>query len=88
MDAVGPALLELHLALGNAEQACAVAVARAQREQAAGNYKVPWGVGCWASAPCGFCMIIRQSLACQPAWCCMCIAVVPRADPEPQVAVF
>ncbi|EFN57870.1 hypothetical protein CHLNCDRAFT_143342, partial [Chlorella variabilis] len=40
VDAVGPALLELHLRLGNSEQACAVAVARAQQEQANGNYKV------------------------------------------------
>ncbi|KAL4434272.1 hypothetical protein ABPG75_000713 [Micractinium tetrahymenae] len=40
VDSMGPALLDLHLALGNAEQACAVAEARAQQEQAAGNYKV------------------------------------------------
>lgn len=36
----GPALLDLHLALGNVEQACAVAESGAQQEQAAGNYKV------------------------------------------------
>lgn len=47
---MGAALQDLHLALGHAEQACAVAAARAQQEQAAGNYKASWGVGmpCWA----------------------------------------
>ena len=40
VDGMGAALLELHLSLGNHEQACAVAVARAQQEQAVGNYKV------------------------------------------------
>lgn len=40
VDSMGSALQDLHLSLGNAEAACAVAVARAQREQAAGNYKV------------------------------------------------
>ena len=40
VDCMGAALQDLHLALGNAEAACAVAVARAQREHAAGNYKV------------------------------------------------
>ena len=37
---MGAALQDLHLALGNAEAACTVAVARAQQEQASGNYKV------------------------------------------------
>ncbi len=53
VDSMGAALQDLHLALGNAEAACAVAVARAQRDQAAGNYKVThtvwrlW-VGTWS----------------------------------------
>lgn len=50
VDAAGPALLGLHLALGNAEQACAVAAARAHQEQDAGNYKVGfgrWDAECW-----------------------------------------
>ena len=40
---MGGALVDLHLALGNTVQACAVAEARAQQEQAAGNYKASTG---------------------------------------------
>lgn len=40
VDSNGIILLDLHMALGNIAQACAVAEARAQQEQAAGNYKV------------------------------------------------
>lgn len=45
-------LVELHLALGQPAQACAVAVSQALAEQASGNYKV--GCGCWAqrAVPC------------------------------------
>ena len=45
VDGTGDALLELHLALGNDELACGVALAGAEREQAAGQYKVRCDVG-------------------------------------------
>ena len=45
-------LIELHLAVGQPDAACAVAVARARTEQANGNYKVrmPVGEGAQCSA--------------------------------------
>lgn len=56
-EGVGPTLLQLHLALGQAEEACAVALARAAKEQAEGNYKARggrvvvggWQLGGWAA---------------------------------------
>jgi hypothetical protein len=49
-DGAGPALLQLHLALGSWGQACEVAVACADKERVAGNYKVGYGAFvCFAS---------------------------------------
>lgn len=45
-------LVDLHLALGQPQQACAVAVARARHEQASGNYKVGRR-GCYLACACG-----------------------------------
>lgn len=43
MEGMEERLVELHLAVGQPQQACAVALARAQAEQASGNYKVGAG---------------------------------------------
>lgn len=74
VDGLGTALLDLHMALGNTDQACAVAEARAKQEQAAGNFKVrrraawqgPWAHG----LPAELCLV---DLA---VHCCAAVAAV------------